>query len=533
MALSDLEARYLDIHPGGPPVYRANTEIRVLIDGAAIFTAIHEALQAAAGPGDAIYLTAWQMDAAWCLHTGQRSALSDPESLAQMLLRKAGDGVDVRVLFSGSRLVCWSKIGPFRGNLVTAHLLQAMRDNDRTDPPLARSVLCDWSGATYTGSQHQKSVVIKAGDGLAAFVGGIDLLPDYWDFPPHAACRQPPAPQLRWPDGSPWGWHDVALQLRGGAACGVWQNFRQRWSEARTLPDNDGLSSQRVRGRTRNSASKPTPAPSGVPMPDVVSRQSIQILRSRFKYKIPHLLPGGGRSWQLPEPGGIYEVWSVLRKAVAGAERYIYLEDQFLRNSPHLEWIPARGYCLFAEIGKALVANPDLRVVFVGSGKSDPRDIIPAQRNRRLTGSIRRKLLKPLREDDRGRVAVWRVEDVTVHSKLLLIDDEFVAIGSANAHSRSMYGIDSELHVAVVAEDTFVQQLRCELWAEHWQLKPFQSAEVQQALTDLDTALGLWCPAWSGDPLLWRTSDRPVGYTFPRGRTGRGALVPVGPHALH
>lgn len=66
-------------------------------------------------------------------------------------------------------------------------------------------------------------------------------------------------------------------------------------------------------------------------------------------------------------------------------------------------------------------------------------------------------------------IAVLQIgtEDIYVHSKLMIIDDEFVLLGSANVNQKSMTH-DSELDVGIVdADGMFAKDLRKALWAEH------------------------------------------------------------------
>jgi hypothetical protein len=142
-------------------------------------------------------------------------------------------------------------------------------------------------------------------------------------------------------------------------------------------------------------------------------------------------------------------------------------------------------------------ARPGLKALFVGSGKSDPIDTLPGARNRRLTPSLRR-LVRALPAAQRRDVAVWRLDDITVHSKLVLIDDRFAAIGSANFRSRSMYGIDTELQVAYVAGDGSIARLRTRLWAELLGLEPIEQVLVEP----LDRGLAHLDPAWGAVPPL-------------------------------
>jgi len=109
---------------------------------------------------------------------------------------------------------------------------------------------------------------------------------------------------------------------------------------------------------------------------------------------------------------------------------------------------------------------------------------------------------------------VYRVASLTVHSKVVLIDDVFAMIGSANLQSRSMDGQDFELSVGVVDTGTWVRDLRVRLWAEHLRLASLESS-VRGALEDLSLALGIWRIEWKPAetlPGLWQRDGSPPGF---------------------
>lgn len=91
------------------------------------------------------------------------------------------------------------------------------------------------------------------------------------------------------------------------------------------------------------------------------------------------------------------------------------------------------------------------------------------------------KLLRQLKQKSMSLVPV--TEQVYVHSKLMIVDDRYVIIGSANINDRSMLG-DRDTEIAVLIEDPvdvissrmhdspflvsrFAHQLRVALWCEH------------------------------------------------------------------
>jgi phosphatidylserine/phosphatidylglycerophosphate/cardiolipin synthase-like enzyme len=101
-------------------------------------------------------------------------------------------------------------------------------------------------------------------------------------------------------------------------------------------------------------------------------------------------------------------------------------------------------------------------------------------------------------------VIMYRIRDLTVHTKLMLVDDVFASIGSANFFSRSMTGTDSELGCTFVTTGPTVRNLRVRLWAEH--LRTPLNEQLTPALEDLATALGIWRTEW-----LLRTARRTPG----------------------
>jgi hypothetical protein len=333
----------------------------------------------------------------------------------------------------------------------------------------------------------------------------MDMVESHWDDELHT--------KKQLASGSHWGWHDIGVKVRGEPAKAVWQNFRVRWHEASTLPDHHYMDSTGKKKFFNPGISPPVPpaAPPGDLTLPSTPLPAVQILRSRYEYKIPSL-KGGGVSWagipgESPSPEGSFrEIFLVLKKAILAASKYIYIEDQFLQDMPYLEQSPqSPGLSLFPHLLTALISRPTLKLVCVGSGSKDPGDPGPDAVNRKLTSSLA-TLVAAINMPNGNRVAVFRRENKTVHSKLVIIDDDFAAVGSANFQERSMFGVDQELHAAIVSDDTTgdqVKNARIRLWTEHWNLDSSNPA-ILAALKDIDKALGLWQEGWFQlDPQLW------------------------------
>lgn len=58
----------------------------------------------------------------------------------------------------------------------------------------------------------------------------------------------------------------------------------------------------------------------------------------------------------------------------------------------------------------------------------------------------------------------WRYREIYIHSKLLLIDDTYIALGSANLNQRSM-AVDSEINLAAIAPEK-ASALRRRIWSQ-------------------------------------------------------------------
>ncbi|MGH8860920.1 MAG: phospholipase D-like domain-containing protein [Jatrophihabitantaceae bacterium] len=492
--------------------YRDDTEWFPLLDGETYFAELDQHLRKA-GPGDTVFASGLEVNPDIDLR-GRADDHPDHLPLGRQFAELAARGVDVRILIAGRVLPSSLPTSalPFRGNAVNADRMRTMLVDGAAEPPLAGRVLLDFSGALL-GSNHQKTVVVRIGGELTSFVSGIDLAADRWDASPHDRMQL---------DGGRWGWHDIAVRLRGPGARRVWDTFRQRWQETLTLPHEHWLPSLHERRRLNPKDALPAPPPSPdaapVPSPGV----SVRVLRSTHRLKIDSRLPFRRRKWEHIPHGGLQEIYTTLVTAIGAARRYVYLEDQYLGESlggdeafelyPFLRAAAARG----------------VKVVLVGSGTRDPEDVDVGglEINRELNDDLRTKIADPLGPSARENFVVHRIENCTVHAKLTLIDDLFANIGSANMFSRSMMGTDSEMSAATATTTSLVRDLRVAVWRDHLRAAP--TPGLHAALEDIDLALGIWRPQWLPDGMpasTWQVTGSPPGFE-PHER----AITLVGPH---
>ena len=139
--------------------------------------------------------------------------------------------------------------------------------------------------------------------------------------------------------------------------------------------------------------------------------------------------------------------------AIQAARRSIYIENQYVE-------VPEIVDCL----RQALERGVD--VILVMPAKPDVSlQVPPARRavlnDRMELGTYRNFLLAGIA----GVGADGHRKPIYVHSKLMLIDDEWATLGSCNLHHFSLFG-NGEINAAF-CEPATVRGFRCELFREH------------------------------------------------------------------
>ncbi len=320
----------------------------------------------------------------------------------------------------------------------------------------------------FGASQHQKLVVI---DDTVAFLGGMDVTGDRLDSPAHPAED----PRRVKPDGTPYGpYHDVQAVVDGPAARALAELARERWRRAtgeRLAPVEDGADCW----------------PDHVD-PDL-SELEVAIARTDPAWK--------GR----PE---VHEIRGLYLEAIARARHSLYIETQYFTSQ---------------RIARALLERldrPDCPEIVL---------VLPPRATGWLEqtamGSRQRQILAGLREADRhGRLQVYTPVvgaagdvGVKVHTKLMVVDDRLLCIGSANLNNRSM-GLDSELALALEPAPgseaaRTITGLRDRLIAEHLDLAPERvGAELAEGGSLIEAVERLRGPGRSLAPFPAEPPDR-------------------------
>lgn len=501
--LTDVEAlagHYLPPSTPDCPVFVGDTDWAPFVDGEAYYAEL-ERMFAQVGPGDAVLVAGLQISPEVDLH-GRSPTDPDYRPVADILAELAHDGVDVRVLLSGAVFsggLSFLPFGPFRNNVEAARTLRGWLPSTRETgrPPLRDTVLLDWSGALI-GSNHQKVVVFRIGQELTAYVGGLDISVNRFDAAPHDSMYLA---------GGRWGWHDASVRLRGPGAARVWEVYRYRWETAAALPRRYWMMQLGGTG-VLNPPLRPLTLP---PAPPQAPRNAPGLAQSVVRSFNPFVIDSVRLRRRVRRPGdsaeGVHEVFAALSTAIEGAERYVYVEDQYFKEMPG----GSLRFTLYGALERA--AARGVKVILVGSGKRDPADGGKTILEPVLTRDLRTRVVDRLPAAARRNVVMYRVADLTVHAKIVIVDDVFACVGSANFFGRSMTGTDTELSCALVSSGDEVRDLRAALWAEH--LRAPMSDELRTSLADLDLALGMWRAEWLPDDApanTWRTPGIPAGF---------------------
>jgi phosphatidylserine/phosphatidylglycerophosphate/cardiolipin synthase-like enzyme len=483
--LEELEAKYF------PPTvgihHPRDTQVITHVDGQSYFAALHDAIAATNSADDVIYNVSWFIQKDFILKTGT-------SELGTLLHDKAALGVDVRIIVWTGRFVTgkaalddagwWNEIyagsaeshraglvGVVQHNINTVQELRLLNPTKAPKPPLQERVLMDYGGDAL-GSRHQKYTIVyrKSSNDLRAFVGGLDLFGDRMAAPHH----------------TPGFWHDAGVELRAGAAASVWADFRTRWVEAQTLPTKRFR--QRNVPKFFNDPAIPTqptvPAP---PAHQIASTNSVRVVKSYWPFR-EDPFSGPDLPWVTIPAQGLQEVLRVYQKALTNATNFIYIEDQWLNFSDRL----IGHETLFPLVVAAV--NRGVKVILIVPGTGDPADPDNMENKEQSKSFIQNFRVKvDLRHNT--DFVMYRINAAFVHSKVLLIDDQFVAIGSANFADRSMDGRDTELQAAIVDAGTLISDFRVHLWADHLHVDPNDPA-ITAELRDLSKSLGIFRPEW-------------------------------------
>ncbi len=374
---------------------RRAEKVAFLIDGANYFRALYQSLPLAEAQ---IMILSWDIySRLQLIPPEEKSATGLPTALEDLLNHLLREKSDLRV-----KILNWDFAMMFA---LDRELMQLYK----LDWKSHRRMSFHLDDQCPLGSSHHQKVVVI--DNCLGFAGGLDITRGRWDTAQH----RPDDPRRQAVDGSPLPikpYHDVHMAVSGPAAAALGQLARDRWQQAtgKAVPPPE--------------QDKPSlwPAELGVDLTDV----DVAIARTQ---------PGFGVQEQVDEVKQLY------LDSIAAARDYIFIENQYLTS-------PEICQALCEQLAKA--NGPEVIVAL-------PLNVDGWLAHKTMD-MIRVEMLQRLRAADRyGRFAVYYAahpdigdQSINLHAKIMVSDDRFLRIGSANLNNRSM-GLDTECDLALEA----------------------------------------------------------------------------------
>jgi phosphatidylserine/phosphatidylglycerophosphate/cardiolipin synthase-like enzyme len=324
-------------------------------------------------------------------------------------------------------------------------------------------------GGTQTtirgGIHHQKLLVVSGSSGLIAFVGGMDINPTRVTS-----------------DGSFQPLHDVQLRIIGKESASLLRAFQDRWLDH---PDSAQLDQKQFKkartqvaadfalvARSKLDPDLPTATRSGSGKNDVNHAVTI----GRTFAELPKFNNATNSEVYSFAPRGEESGWKIVQNAIQKARSFIYIEDQYFVSRRLKQEL----------LRKLQDKNFEMLIVLMESSSSFENSstffdnefpYLPAARNEIRTDFLavdpkrtKWRLFSLQASSDPGRQQFC---GSYVHSKTMIIDDDFAVIGSANADDRG-YTYDTEVVVGVTddpngraSRQKFARNLRLNLWHKH------------------------------------------------------------------
>jgi phospholipase D1/2 len=281
-------------------------------------------------------------------------------------------------------------------------------------------------------------------DDAVAFAGGIDLTLKRWDEPAHSAGD----PHRRVDNEAYPPVHDLMVAVDGAAARALGDLARARWL------------------RATGEKLRPCPAPKADPWPEALQPDMREV-----DVGIARTSPASG------ETPAVREVERLYLDMIKAARGSLYIENQYFTSPVITEALERR---LEEPDGPEVVLV--LRLLSHGWLEENTMHV------------LRRRMLARLHQADRhGRLRVCyphvpglpHGQCLDIHSKLMVVDDSILRIGSSNLCNRSM-AVDTECDIVIEARGrpdirAAIAAFRERVLAEHLDC---EAGKVAQGLKD-------------------------------------------------
>jgi len=452
-----------------------------------------------------IYVTGWSVFTGISLVRGEEACYYPDSNVGEILKRKAAEGVRVLVMTWNEK----SNDGGMLEGMMGTHdedtnSFFAGTDVICTNVPRSKKSWLglggQFVGTLYT--HHQKTIICdtELGDGsdrrkLVAFVGGIDITDGRYDTPEfhlyktintvHAGdFYQNCTVGATLESGPREPWQDIHAMVMGPAAVDILDNFADRWCQQNCdmqeclyyltedefalddpvdVPEEQGgtWNVQLFRSITSDSAVMAEDRIEylnrkyGRPMEDSIMRQYVNLIRGAksFIYIENQYFLGSAFGWLEDQTTLSHHVVpielaeKIISKIDADEPFHVYVTiPMYPEGDPCstpsqeiIRWQFRTIEMIYKRVYRALQRNgsdnhPQDYITFYCLGKRESPDEVPEDIGEPAPGSGAEIVRETLRHP------------IYVHSKLMVVDDAYLVVGSANINQRSLGGNrDSEI----------------------------------------------------------------------------------------
>jgi phosphatidylserine/phosphatidylglycerophosphate/cardiolipin synthase-like enzyme/uncharacterized membrane protein YdjX (TVP38/TMEM64 family) len=294
----------------------------------------------------------------------------------------------------------------------------------------------------FGGSHHEKLAII---DGKTAFCGGIDLCDERWDSRQH--LFNDPRRSLDWKREHHEPYHDLAVQVKGPVVAELHEHVAERWRRLSTVPFVEPASSPALHGDSGHRV--------------YISRTLAMIDAGDAAIEHHHPITR--------------EIEFMFRDLIRLAERELVFEGQYYWSSEINQWLIDKMHAMRGRDFTIFLALADLRTLksltrhmaeYQG-GLLAALDCAAAETGTRL-------IMGSPYAYSRDPASFDRPKAVYIHSKIVICDDRYLSIGTANLAARALR-VDTEVNLTLEArtdaERAHVRRVRDQVY-RHWGLTP-------------------------------------------------------------
>ncbi|XP_047342276.1 phospholipase D alpha 4 [Impatiens glandulifera] len=517
-----------------------------------------------------IYIVGWSFNPKMVLVRDNQTDIPHAigVKLGELLKRKAEEGVAVRIMVWDDETSL-----PFIKNKG----VMGTHDEDAVAYFKKTKVVCKLCPRLHDEfpmlfTHHQKTITVdsrvsfsSSNREIVSFIGGLDLFDGRYDTEEHSLFRTLNTDQSHCCDfyqtsisganllkgGPREPWHDTHACIIGEAACDILRNFEQRW-----------------RKEFNPSLLLPETIISELHHHSSIQRDwNVQVFRS-----IDHF-----SAMQMPKYLSIEtSVHEAYVEAIRRAENFIYIENQYFIGGCHLWSNDQHSGCrnlipieIALKVARKIRAKERFAVYIVvpmwpeGTPESESvQEILHWTRETmamiyKIIGDAIKETGEPghpkdylnffclaNREEKRkgefipphsphSKSSYWKAQKnrrfmVYVHSKLMIVDDTYMLIGSANINQRSMdgqrdteiaigcYQVDEELKESgSLKKRGDIHEFRMSLWYEHTRFTKESLLKEPESMECVESVRGLGEKMWDlyrGDKIMDMDGVHLVGY---------------------